>query len=256
MIDSHCHLEFDHFNGEREKVIITAKNRLKGIVDSSANINHAQDVLKLHEDHPNFIFPSLGLHPKEAVQASKEEIEEFKNMARNEKDKIVAIGEVGLDYYHVKNNEKRDRSKEVFEEMIKLSNSLELPLVVHSRNSLEDALKILEDKNGDVIIHCFAGSEEELEECIDRNYYLSFGGIIFRSKNKYRPLLKKTPLENLLLETDAPFLAKSKKDRSEPWLIREIANEIAEIKGVDFNEVWEKAGKNAKNVFSLPISLK
>jgi len=255
MIDSHCHLEFDHFDGEREKVISTAKNRIKGVVDSSADIENAQNVLSLHEDHPNFIFPSLGLHPKEAVQASEDEIEKFKEIARGKKYEIVAIGEVGLDYYHVKGDKDREKSKDVFEEMIELSNSLELPLVVHSRDSLKPALEILERKEGDVIIHCFAGNKEQLEECIDRDYYLSFGGIIFRAEGKYRPLLERTPLENLLLETDAPFLAKRKKDRSEPWFIREIANRIAEVKGVDFDEVWEKAGKNAKDVFSLPVSL-
>ncbi len=255
MIDSHCHLEFNDFDGEREKVIQTAKNRIKGIVNSSAEIELSEKVIELHKKHPKFVFPSLGLHPKGVVKASDEELENFKEYIRSNENEIVAIGEVGLDYYHVKDDRKREKCKNVFEEFVSLSNSLDLPIVVHSRNSLDDALDILKKKEGDVIIHCFAGNIDNLKECLDRDYYLSFGGIIFRAEEKYQTLLKETLLDNLLLETDAPFLAKRKEDRSEPWFIREVANEIARIKDLEFSEVWNKAGKNAKEVFNLPISL-
>lgn len=251
MIDSHCHLEFNDFDGDREKVIKTAKNRIEGIVNSSAEIKLAQKVLDIHKNHPNFIFPSLGLHPKRVAAASNGELEEFKEIIRKNEEDIVAIGEVGLDYYHLKKEDKREKCRNVFDDFVSLSNSLDLPIVVHSRNSLNDALDILEKKEGNVIIHCFAGDMDDLEECLDRDYYLSFGGIIFRAEEKYKTLLKETPLDNLLLETDAPFLAKRKEDRSEPWFIREVADEIARIKDLEFSEVWKQAGENAKEVFNL-----
>lgn len=255
MIDSHCHLEFGDFDGEREKIIKTAKQRIKGIVNSSAELELVRKVLDLHENHPNFVFPSLGLHPKRVVGASEGELEEFKKIIRENEEEVVAIGEVGLDYYHVKEENKREKCKDVFYDFVELSNSLDLPLVIHSRDSLKDALEILEEKEGGVIIHCFAGDMEDLRNCLDRDYYLSFGGIIFRNEEKYRSILKETPLDNLLLETDAPFLAKKKEKRAEPWLIREIGEKIAQIKETEFSKVWRKAGENAKQVFNLPIKL-
>lgn len=226
MIDSHCHLEFRHFDKNREKVIRESKKRIKGIVDSCARIKTADMVLELHEKHPNFIFPSLGLHPKQAVKVSEKEVDEYKGFIEKNRKNIVAVGEVGLDYYHVKKQKEREKSKEIFLEFIKLSESLNLPLVIHSRNSMKDTLDILKNRGNDVIIHCFSGNMKSLEEVLDRNYYLSFGGIIFRSEKKYQNILKKVPLENLLLETDAPFLAKKKRERSKPWFIREIAEKL------------------------------
>ncbi|KXA97394.1 hypothetical protein AKJ38_01285 [candidate division MSBL1 archaeon SCGC-AAA259I14] len=119
---------------------------------------------------------------------------------------------------------------------------------------MKDTLDILKNRGNNVIIHCFSGNMKSLEEVLDRNYYLSFGGIIFRSKKKYRNILKKVPLENLLLETDAPFLAKKKRDRSKPWFIREVAEKIAEIKGSEFSEIWNISGENAREVYDLPIN--
>lgn len=107
-----------------------------------------------------------------------------------------------------------------------------------------------------MIIHCFSGDLDGLRESLDRGYYLSFGGIIFRSVSRYRNILEKVPLDKLLLETDAPFLGKKKEDRSEPWFIREVAEKISEMKEIEFSQVWKKAGENAKQVFDLPVKLK
>lgn len=255
MIDSHCHLEFRHFDEDREEVIERAKGRIKALVDSSAEIEMSENVIDLHDSHPDFIFSTLGLHPTYAVKSSDEEIEEYIDYIGKNVDKIVGVGEVGLDYYHIKDKSKRVRAREVFERFIKLSDQLDLPLVVHSRNSTSDVMEILEGKEGDVIIHCFSGGVGEVHEAVDRGYYLSFGGMVFRSENKYRDILQETPIDNLLLETDAPFLAKRKSDRSEPWLIREVADKIAEIKGLEKSKVWKVAGQNAKEAYDLPVSL-
>ncbi len=254
MIDSHCHLEFDDFDGDREEVVRKSKDRLEAVVDSCARINKSGEVLDLHREHPEFVFATFGLHPKGAVEASDDEIENYKSFIRDEREEIVGIGEVGLDYFHVKGSDERNRSAEVFSDMVKFSDELGLPVVVHSRNSTQDALDILKDKEeGDVIIHCFSGDGKDLEEALDRDYYLSFGGMVFRSRKKYEELLKETPLENLLLETDAPFLAKRKGERSEPWFIEEVAERISEIMDLDFEEVWGSAGRNAKEAYDLPI---
>lgn len=255
MIDSHCHLEFKEFDKDREQVIKTAKNRLEALVDSCAEIKTSEQVINLHEKHPNFIFASLGLHPKTALNVTGEEIEKYKRRIRDREREIVAVGEVGLDYFHVKDESKKQKCERVFIDFVELSNDLGLPLVVHSRNAMKDTMKVLKNKDGDVVIHCFSGGLEELREALDRGYYLSFGGIIFRSEDRYKDILKEVPLDNLLLETDAPFLGKRKEDRSEPWFIREVAEKISEMKRVEFSRVWEMAGKNAKQVFNLPVKL-
>lgn len=255
MIDSHCHLEFDHFDGDREEVIEKAKEKLEAVVDSCAEIGTSEDVLELHRKHPDFIFPSLGLHPRFAMEASDEEIRNYKNKIEEVSSEIVAIGEVGLDYYHVSDSSKRKSSEEVFIKFVKFSNSMDLPLVVHSRNSMEDTLDVLEESEKEVIIHCFSGNINQLEESLDRGYYISLGGMIFRDKVKFRKIIDNVPLENLLLETDAPFLAKEKGERSEPWFIREVAERIAEVKDLDFSQIWETAGENAIEVFRLPKSI-
>ncbi len=255
MIDSHCHLDFDHFEGEREKVIDMSKRRVKAIINSSADIESAEMVLNLHQKYPKFIFPTLGLHPKNAISSSGKDIENLKETIRANKDTIVGIGEVGLDNYHVKKSKEQEKAKKIFLEFIELSNTLNLPLVVHSRDSFEDTIDLLNNREGKTVIHCFSGNKSELERCLDRDYYLSFGGMVFRAADRYKKILKNTPLENILLETDAPFLAKKKSERSEPWFIRQVAQKIAEIKNLEFDEIWEKTGENAKEVFSLPVQL-
>lgn len=253
MIDSHCHLEFRHFDEDRNEVIKRSREEIEGIVDSCAETKTLEQVLNLHEENPDFIFPTLGLHPTKAVEISKEGLESYKKTIADNNEKLVAIGEVGLDYFHLKNANERERSKEVFLEFVELSNELCKPLVIHSRKSMKDTMEVLENKRGDVMIHSFSGDIDDLQEAVNRGYYLSFGGIIFRSPGKYEVLLDRTPLERLLIETDAPFLARNKGERSEPWFIKSIAERISEIKDMDFSEVWNVAGENAKNVFNLPL---
>lgn len=253
MIDSHCHLELSQFDEDREEVIEKAKEKLQAVVNSCAKIPDSKKVLNLHRSNPDFVYPCMGLHPEWVLKASESEIENYRNFIREVSDEIVAVGEVGLDYFQVDEAD-RKRTKEIFQSFIELSNGLDLPLVVHSRNSMKDTLEILKSKDGKVVIHCFAGDMDDLEECLDRKYYLSFGGIVFRSEEKYSEILKDVPLENLLLETDAPFLGKSKGDRTEPWFIREVAERIADVKDEDFSDVWEKAAKNASKVFGIPKS--
>ncbi|MFW5912255.1 MAG: TatD family hydrolase [Candidatus Hadarchaeota archaeon] len=255
MIDSHCHLEFPEFDEDREEVIERSQQELLAIIDSSPDFEKSDRVLELHEENSGFLYPCLGLHPTSAIELSHEGIEEYKEKIRHQRKNLVAVGEVGLDYYHV-DERNRKRSKEIFREFLELSDELDLPLVVHSRQSMKDTLDILnEKKGGKAIIHCFSGEKDDLEESVDRDYYLSFGGIIFRMPEKYEKLLERVPLENLLLETDAPFLGKMKSDRSEPSFIREVAKKIAKIKDLEFSEVWKAAGKNAISAFDLPVEL-
>ncbi len=255
MIDTHCHLEFKQFDKDREEVIDKSKEILKAVINSSASIEDSERVLDLHRLNKDFLFPSIGLHPKRAVNASNKEIEDLKGFIKNKGEEIVAIGEVGLDFAQVKDAENRNRSKRIFADFVELSDDMGLPIVVHARRAMDDTLDILDKKKGDVVIHCFAGDMDHMKTALDRGYYISLGGMVFRNQKKYERLVKELPEERLLLETDAPFLAKKKSDRSEPWFIREVARRISEMKNTDFDKIWQAAGKNAKNVFDLPIDI-
>lgn len=170
MIDSHCHLEFEDFDEDRDEVIQKAKGRIEAIVDSCAELDKARQVLRLHRQYPDFIFPCLGLHPSSALKASKKKLEKYKRTIRQKSQEIVAVGEVGLDYSKIKNKPDRQESQEIFLDFIRLSDKLGLPVVVHARDAMKDTLRILSKKEGDVIIHCFSGDLDQLYEALDRDY--------------------------------------------------------------------------------------
>lgn len=256
MIDSHCHLEFKQFDEDRERVIEKAKDRIKAVVNSAAEIDKSKDVIRLHRQHEDFIFPSLGIHPKWAAKASEKDLKDYKNFIVSRRNETVAIGEVGLDHAQVKDPKKRKRCKEIFVDFIELSDDLDMPVVVHARGAVDEALRILKKhKEGDVVLHCFAGNIKQLREAMEEDYYISLGGMVFRHRKKYEQIIEALDLEKLLLETDAPFLARKKSHRSEPWFIWDVAERIAEVKGGNFRKVWKKAGENAVEVFDLPIDI-
>ncbi len=253
MIDSHCHLEFDHFNKDREKVIKKAKKELEAVIDSCVGPKDLDKVLQLHKKHPNFIYVSTGLHPKTAKNITNTELKDYKDQIRKNRDKVVAIGEIGLDYHHVRKPKDKEKTKTILEDMINFSNSLDLPIVIHSRNSMNDVMKILQkNTENNVIIHCFSGNNKNLKEALDRDYYVSIGGMIYRNPTKYKKLVKNTPLNKLLLETDAPFLAKKKQNRSNPWFIKQIAEKIAQIKNTNQEKILKTTAKNTKTAYNLP----
>lgn len=249
MIDVHCHLEYIE---EPEKVIFEAKEKgMKGIVSSVADPKEAKKMLELQEKFSDFLFLALGFHPEYIEEYSEKEIEEYFNFIREQKGKIVAIGEVGLDYFH--DSENKEKQKEIFRKFIDLAKELNLPLVVHCREAWNDVLEMLKEKNVQkVCLHCFSGSEGNLKEAVSRGYFISFATNLCYTK-KHPRLLEKTPLENLLLETDSPWLnpENPKELKNRPWNIFLSAKKVAEIKKISFEKVLEIVLENAKKCFQI-----
>ncbi|MFB6088369.1 MAG: TatD family hydrolase [Candidatus Aenigmatarchaeota archaeon] len=251
MIDTHCHLEMEKFDDEREEILKKCEEDLKAVVVSSAEINTAEKVLEISENNEN-IFSTLGLHPEPALENSQKEIEEHIEFIRSNKKKIVGIGEVGLDYYIIRNKDNRERTKEIFQQYINLAEDMSMPLVIHARDSINDVLDILKDRSlKSVILHCFSGNVKQLEEALERNYWISISTLVCKS-SLHKKLANRTPLDNILLETDAPYLSPD-SERNYPWKIEQSARKIAQIKGLKFEEVWNKSGKNAIKAFDLSI---
>lgn len=263
MIDAHCHLEYIE---DVEDVLHDAKKAgMSAIVTSIADIKD-KDFLEMHRKHPSFVFVCLGFHPEIMDKYGASEIDDYINFIKKNKDDISAIGEVGLDYTWVTKADDQLLSKNIFEKFIALAKELQLPLVIHSRNGKDnkegsddgvgDAIDILIKNNcKDVMMHCFSGSETQLKTCIAQGWLISFATLITRSF-KHQRLAKVTPIEQMLLETDAPWLDPdshpgSSQLTNRPWKIERSADIIANIKNIDKDEVLRQTEKNARRFFRI-----
>ncbi len=251
MIDVHCHLEYIE---NPEKAILEAKEKgMKGLISSVADPKEAEKVLNLRKKFPDFVFVALGFHPEYVEGYSKDKLQNYLDFLKEKRNEIVAMGEVGLDYFH--NSQNKKEQKAVFREFIHLAQELNLPLVVHCREAWNDVLEILKEERAEkVCLHCFSGSEGNLKEAISRNYFVSFATNLCYTK-KHPRLLEKTPLEFLLLETDSPWLdpENPKQLTNRPWKVFFSAQKVAQIKRVSLEEIIEITTDNAKKFFNLKL---
>ena len=257
MIDVHCHLEQEDYSKDRDEVIEKCKKELKAIITSCSHPKDFDLTMQVIEKYKNFVFASFGIHPEYMKEISGKEIDNFIELIKNNKEKVIAVGETGLDYWWEKEVNLQMKQKELFLQLIELSKEIKKPLVIHCRDAFEDTIRILEKEDAkEVNMHMF-GKHNLAVRIIENGWYASMNTIILRSKS-YGKVIRDCPLERLMLETDAPWLAPKQlidgvKSRNEPTSIKLVAEKIAEIKKLDFNEVWRKCGKNAVKFFRLPI---
>ncbi|HML06115.1 MAG TPA: TatD family hydrolase [Methanobacterium sp.] len=252
MIDAHCHVDFKEFNKNREEVMGRAKKKLNGIVNSGATLGGNRRTLKLVEEYKGFLHGTLGFHPESASKSDSSIIEQaFKEINENI-DKAVALGETGLDFYHVEDTEKRNRQIKVFKSFIDLANEYELPLIIHARDAELKSFEMVKkhSKDIDVIFHCYGGDLETLNKIIEEDYYISYSTVICYS-DYHKGLVEETPFENILTETDSPYLSPFKGQKNEPAFVEETVKKIAEIKSISSSKVDKITEKNAKKVFSI-----
>lgn len=252
MIDVHCHLENGDYDKDRDSVIEDCKKELKAVVTSCAHPKDFDLTMKLVEKYKNFVFCTCSIHPiyiKDFFQKK----EKFFSLLKKNKDKIIGIGETGLDYYWTKEQEWREKQKELFREHIYLARELNKPMVIHVRESYEDCIEILEEENVKrVDLHMF-GSRSLLNKVKERDWSVSMNAIVLKSKN-HKKIMRDMPLDRIMLETDAPWLA-PEGGRNDSLTIKTVAQKIAEIKKLSYDEVWKTCGQNAVDFFNLPITL-
>jgi len=251
LIDTHCHFDFPEFNSDRDSVIRRAKGEgIDYIINIGSSLEGSKRSVELSEQY-DYIYATAGIHPHEADRYNKKDLETLEELARSEK--VVAIGETGLDYY--KNYSKPDNQKTLFASLVKLAKKLNLPLVVHNREAQDDTLRILKETLPQrVVVHCFSGNEYFLKECLDLGFFVSFTcNITYKKAGALRNLVKIAPLDKLMLETDAPFLPPEgfRGQRNEPAYVRFLASEIARIKEIGIEEVANVTTRNAKVFFNL-----
>ncbi len=265
MIDTHCHLEQKDYDGKRDALIAKCiASGLKAVVTCCARPQDFALTMDIAGKHPNFVFPVAGIHPEFIKEVTPEETETFLEIIKRNRDRIVGIGETGLDYNWIKETEWRKKQKELFIRMIRFAKRLKKPLVIHARNSpgaegmdaYEDSINILEQEGAKCVqLHMF-GASQLVQKVIDNDWHVSLNAIVLRSK-KHKKIARDMPSDRLMLETDAPWLAPEgwESKTNDPRAIITVAEKIAKIRKTAFEELWQQCGRNAKEFFVLPVKI-
>ena len=247
-IDTHCHLFKDDYDNIDE-VINEMKNNIMIVNGCDNKTNH--EVIELVNKYPN-VYGCLGLHPEDLDNIKEEDFEYIIDNIDN--PKIVGIGEIGLDYYYTKDN--RDLQLDLFKKQLDIALKYNKTVVIHSRDAIKDTIDILNNYNLKVILHCYSGSLETAKELIKKNVKLGIGGIItFKNSLKLKEIVENLDLSNFVLETDSPYLAPVpfRGTHNKPIYCQYIAQEIANIKNIDVNDVYKITTENAIKQFDLKI---
>ena len=253
LVDTHAHLQWASFDKDREKVISRAQQASVGyIVNIGFDMDGSIKGVKLAE-HYNRLYATVGIHPHNAIQLDQNVLNKLRELSGN--PKVVAIGEIGLDYY--RNLSPMEAQKKAFEAQLLLAKELALPVVIHDRDAHSDILKIISRFKGKLrgIMHCFSGSKEMAEQCIKLGFLVSFAGnVTYPNAHKLHETAKWIDLNRILLETDSPWLAPQdmRGKRNEPSFLPFIAKKIAELKGISTDELAEATTTNAKEIYQLP----
>jgi TatD DNase family protein len=251
LVDTHCHLDFPDFDKDRDEVIKRAKDSgIAYIINIGSSLEGSRRSVEISRQY-DFIYATVGCHPHEADKFDKKVQDALEELAKN--DKVVAIGEIGLDYY--RHYSKAENQKSLFISLVKLAKDINLPLVIHNRQAQDDTLKILKQAlPPKVVVHCFSGNEHFLKECLFLGFFISFTcNITYKKAEDLRDFVRETPIERLFLETDAPFLPPEgfRGKRNEPVYVRFLAEEVARIKEISIEEVARITTDNAKRFFNL-----
>ncbi len=254
-VDTHAHLNFEAFEKDYRDVINRALAAdVKGIINVGSNFETSKKAIEIAEKYDKGVYAAIGLHP---IHVKDEEFDEaaFLKLAKNKK--VVALGETGLDYYYDKSSAKLQ--KEIFRKFLQMSHAVSKPVILHSRDAGEDVLSVLMEERPEPrgVMHCFPGDWPYAKVILDMGLYLSFTGLITFSKNYGTfEVIKNTPLDRLMIETDCPFMTPEpyRGKRNEPAFVIEVAKKIAEIKKLPLEKVAEQTSKNAIKLFKLEIN--
>jgi TatD DNase family protein len=254
LIDTHAHLTFPDFSSDLSAVIERARaGRIEAIINIALDQATIEHSLSLSSEYNGYIFTAAGVHPQDAVEWKAETEIRFRDLLAQKR--IVAVGETGLDYHYQLSPIEIQQT--VFRHFLRLAQEFDLPAIIHSREAASDTGKILrQESTGQLrgVLHCFDGDQELAHSALDLGLYFSFtGNITFPKAEKIRTAVAALPLDRILVETDCPFLAPQtyRGKRNEPAYVSLVAEKIAQIKKLDYQEVAEITTRNARNLFKL-----
>lgn len=251
--DTHSHIHFTEAFPDVDEVISRAQEaQVTHQVIVGCTVKDSFEALRFVKEHGENFWSTLGVHPHHADEWNDQVAVDFERLAREE-EKIVALGELGLDYF--RNLQPKDLQHHAFREQLKLAKSLDIPVVIHIRDAWDDGLKVLKEiGNTKVILHCFTGEMKYARECWERGYHTSFSGIVTYPKNDYlREIAEEAPEGLILIETDCPYLPAQpyRGKRNEPAYIVETAGELAKARNVSLEEIGKITTHNALQLFGL-----
>ncbi|PEY31166.1 hydrolase TatD [Bacillus cereus] len=253
LFDTHSHLNAEQFKEDLQEVIVRMKEAGVSytvvVGFDEVTIKKAMELAETYD----FIYAAVGWHPVDAIDMTEEHLMWLEELAAH--PKVVALGEMGLDYHWDKSPE--EVQKEVFRKQIQLAKKVKLPIIIHNRDATQDIVDILAEENAAEvggIMHCFSGSVEVAKQCIGMNFLISLGGpVTFKNAKKPKEVAMEIPMEKLLIETDCPYLTPHpfRGKRNEPSYVKLVAEEIASLKGISYEEVAKITTENAKGLFGI-----
>lgn len=248
LIDSHCHILSDFYD-DVSKVIEDSLKTVDKIIINGYDLKSSKEAVSLANRYDN-IYAAVGIGPENVVNITKEELDYISELAKEKK--VVAIGEIGLDYYWTKEN--KDRQIEVFKKMLNIAVLNNLPVIVHNRSATEDVYNLLKDSKVSGIIHCFSGSFETAQNFIKLGFLIGIGGVVtFKNSKNIKNVVKDISLCHISLETDSPYLTPEpyRGTTNDPSKVIHVAKKIAEIKNVNLDLVIDETGKAVRSKFDL-----
>ncbi|HHY81779.1 MAG TPA: TatD family hydrolase [Clostridiales bacterium] len=255
LFDSHAHLDDEAFDPDRQALIESLPAQgISYVVNAGADMESSRRSIKLAEEF-YFIYASVGIHPHDAAGMTDQDLDELAEMAGH--DKVVAIGEIGLDYYY--DNSPRQVQRERFAQQLQLSSRVGLPVIIHSRDAHADTLDILKAHRPYIkgcVLHCYSGSWEMAKIYLDMGFYISLGGpVTFKNSAKAVEVAKNIDINYLLIETDSPYLSPHpyRGRRNDPGKVRLIAERISEIRQMDVNTLAEATLQNSCRLFGITV---
>lgn len=246
MIDSHAHILNEYYDNIYSLIIDLKEKNVINVINCADNINTSKEVIESYDKYDNFLLPAVGIHPQNVYNYNINELEE---LIKN--NKVYAIGEIGLDYYYDK--ESKDDQIKLFNLQLGLAEKYKLPIIVHTRDSIQDCFDILKKHKLKGVIHCFSGSYEMAKEFIKIGYKLGIGGVLTFKNSKLYEVIEKISLKDILLETDSPYLSPEpyRGRKNNPYNIYYVAKKIAEIKNISIDEVINETTRNCREIFDI-----
>ncbi|MCY4486022.1 MAG: TatD family hydrolase [Deltaproteobacteria bacterium] len=256
MIDTHCHIQTEEFDEDRDAVLERAAEAGVDtliVVGGAGDLSTNDKAVRLAEKHAG-LYATVGMHPHDAKDVAAEDMARLRDLSRH--PKVVAIGETGLDFHY--DHSPRQVQRDMFERFAALAVETGLPIVVHNRESDREVAETIRGRGGGAlhgVIHCFTSDAAAARTFLDLGFYLSFSGIVtFKNADGLRDVARQVPTDRLLIETDAPFLAPVPRRgrRNEPAYVRFVAETLAQVRGVGVDEIADAVSRNARMLFALP----
>lgn len=255
MIDSHCHINTERFDSDRDDVLKRARDAgVEGliVIGAAGDLELCRSAIAMAQDHPD-IWATVGVHPHNAEACSPDVLDAVREMATH--PRVVAVGETGLDYYY--DTSSPESQRQAFKAFIEMARGCSKPLVLHVRDAHADALEIARREGAETVggvVHCFTGTRQEAAQWLELGFHLGITGIVtFKNAGELPRVVQETPIDRLLIETDSPYLAPvpHRGRRNEPAFVAQVAERVAELKGVSVSEVDTATANNTRRLFQL-----